>query len=175
MLPVNPMRAPRLLAISALNAYVLVGCGGSTPPANTEASPLPSSSSTVTDVAPQASAATTNASAPTASPPATPPPAAASTPGAGSGASAGGTNLTKDDLAEATKIVYAGYGKDKFAAVVKKVEAKLGPAQKKEPKMLSWFAKDGDKCVQFWVTQGDKGFAATGTASDTDAAKTGCN
>jgi hypothetical protein len=103
-------------------------------------------------------------------------PAAAS--GASPVANAGDTKLTKDDLIEATKLVYASYGKDKFAAVLKKVEAKLGPAQKKEPNMMSWFAKDGEKCVQFWVTQadkGDKGWAATGTASDTDAAKTGCN
>jgi hypothetical protein len=87
---------------------------------------------------------------------------------------ADGTKLTKADLTDATNIVYASYGKDKFDVVVKKVTARLGPAQTKKPNMLSWFAKDSDKCIQLWVTSGDKGFAATGMSSDTDDAKNGC-
>jgi hypothetical protein len=88
---------------------------------------------------------------------------------------ADGTKLTKADLTDATNIVYASYGKDKYDAVVKKVVTRLGPAQKQAPKMLSWFGKDGDKCVQRWITPADKGFAATGMSSDTDDAKSGCN
>jgi len=83
------------------------------------------------------------------------------------------TKLTKDDLTAATKIVFDAYGKDKFDAVFKKVSAKLGPVQKDAPNMKSWFAKDADKCIQFWITS-DHGNAATGMASDTEAAKTGC-
>lgn len=89
-------------------------------------------------------------------------------------ASADTTKLTKADLTDATKIVYASYGKDKYDVVVTKVVARLGPAQKQQPKMLSWFGKDGDKCIQFWVTTADKGFAATGMADDTEDTKTGC-
>ena len=77
-------------------------------------------------------------------------------------ARADGTKLTKADLTDATNIVYASYGKDKYDAVVKKVVTRLGPAQKQAPKMLSWFGKDGDKCVQRWITPADKGFAAVG-------------
>jgi hypothetical protein len=89
-------------------------------------------------------------------------------------ARADGTKLTKADLTDATNIVYASYGKDKYDAVVKKVVGRLGPAQTQKASMVSWFAKDGDKCVQFWVTTADKGFAATGMSSDTEDAKNGC-
>lgn len=89
-------------------------------------------------------------------------------------AGADATKLMKADLTDATNIVYASYGKDKYDAVVKKVVTRLGPAQKTQPHMLSWFAKDSDKCIQFWVTSADKGFAASGLSSDTDDAKNGC-
>lgn len=79
--------------------------------------------------------------------------------------------LSKAELTAATQIVWAAYKKEKFPAVRTKVEGKLGPAHKVATNMFSWFAKDGGKWFQLWITEGDQGYAAVGMSDSTDDAK----
>ena len=78
------------------------------------------------------------------------------------------TKLTKAQLVDANKIVMNAYP-GPFDATFKQVVAKLGAPQKKSANMNQWFALDGGKCVQFFMTKdAQKGYAA-GSVGDTEA------
>lgn len=81
-----------------------------------------------------------------------------------------GTGLDKAALREASKIVSDAYP-GPFEKTYKSVVAKLGEPKKKSDNMYEWFAKDGGKCLLFFMTKdAKKGHAASGV-TETDAAE----
>lgn len=144
--------APVWLVLSS----VLAACGGASEPAK---APAPAAENT----SPAAEApAKGEAEAPAATPAAVPESAPAAEPA--------GTGLDKAALREASKIVSDAYP-GPFEKTYESVVAKLGEPKKKSDNMYEWFAKDGGKCLLFFMTKdAKKGHAASGV-TETDAAE----
>lgn len=70
--------------------------------------------------------------------------------------------LEKQHFEAAQAQVIAAYPAP-FDETFKQVVAKIGSPKRTGPNMNEWFAKDGDKCIAFFMTKdGGKGHAAAG-------------